>query len=205
MTPPDFDELARLWTEEHSAEEERDFQLLVRRVGRRAKALQYAELGMGGLLILAVLVAFFVNAAPATLIVGGLIVVAILWVGWKPRQEDVAQLVHNRSREAMLEAALHRGRTSLRHSALGLLLLLPGFLLGALLKYSVQNAGEIDGFLSALAASVSRVGGGMAGVILLLVAFAYLWRSHLAMRHQVGRLERLRAEYREEARLDDRG
>lgn len=202
MTPPDFDELARLWKQEHSAEEERVFQRLARRAERRAKALEYAEHGMGGLLILAVLAAFFLNSEPATLIVGGLTVAAILWAGWKRHHRREARLIDAGNREAMLEHAVRNARASRKRSAAGLALIAPGFLLGALFKYSVQNGGEIAGFLPAFIASVTRVGWGMAGLLLLLLAIAWLLRSHLAIRRELAQLEALRAEYREEARLD---
>jgi hypothetical protein len=202
MTPPDFDELARLWTQEQSPEEQREFQRLARRAGRRAKALEYAEHGMGALLILAVLAAFFLNSEPATLIVGGLTVAAILWAGWRRHHRREAQLIDAGDREAMLDHALRNARARRNRSAAGLALIAPGFLLGALFKYSVQNGGEIGGFLAAFVASVTSVGWGLAGLIVLLLAMAWLLRSHLAIRRELARLEALRAEYREEARLD---
>ena len=202
MTQPDFDELARLWTQEQSPEEERILRSLVRRAGWQAKALQYAEVGMCVLLVIAVLVALFVNAQPATLIVGGLTIVAIMWSTWKRRHRQEAMLIDAGDREKMLESAVRNGRASLKRSALGLTLLVPGFLLGTLLKYLIQSGGQIDGYLRALAASVTRPGWGMTGAILIALLLAYLARSHVRMRREVARLEQLRLEYRDEAQLD---
>ena len=204
MTPPDFDELARLWKQEHSAEEERMLQLLARNAGRQGKALQYAELGMGALLIAAIFVAFFVDSAPATLIVGGLVVAAVVWAGWKRHHRQAALLIDHSDRLALLESAVRNGRAGLRRSALGIALLVPGFLLGALFKFSVQSGGAVEDFLPVFIASISRVGPGMAGAGLLLLALLYLLRMHGARRREVDRLESLLAEYREEALLDRR-
>lgn len=204
MTQPDFDELARLWTQE-GPEEERLLRALACKAERRAKALRYAELGMGAMLILAVLVAFFVDAAPATLIVGGLTVAAILWAGWRRHYRQAAALAEESSREAMLETAARRGRSKLKRSAAGLALLVPGFLLGALFKYSIHNGGRIGGFPGAFLASVTNGGWGTAGMLLLVAAFACLWRAHRALRREVGRLEQLRRAYRAEAELDGEG
>lgn len=201
MTSPDFDELARLWTQEQSPEEERAFQLLARRVGRRARLWQVAEIAAGLVLILAVAAAMLTAADRSTLAVGALVVVAILWAGWKRRLNAVAMLVDTAGCAAMLDSAVRNGRASLRRSRLGLMLLAPGYLLGALLKYSLQNDG-VDGFLSAFAASLRGFWPGWAGLSLLAAILAYLARSHLRMRREVARLEMMRDQYRAESALD---
>lgn len=203
MTPPDFDELARLWTQEQSPEEEHMFQQLARRAGRRAKALQHAETGVGILLILTVVIGVAINAAPATAIIGALIVIAIIWTAWRRNLGRIAMLADDGDRQAMLESALRSGRASLRRSRLGIALVLPGYLLGTLLKYSIQHDGRIDGFPAAFRTSLADLGAGSAGAVLVLAMLVYLIRSHVRMAGQVRRIALLLGEYQEEARLDE--
>lgn len=198
----DFDDVADLWQQEPSAEESRAFEQLADRASRKARLMQYAELGLGAALIACVLIALSLDAAPATIAIGALIVLAVSWSAWSRNfAAEVRRMVGTSDRERLIAAAVESARRRLRQSTIGILLLPPGFMLGVLLKYSAVAKGDLRGFLSGFVASLSS-GWGLASLLLVLLALAYFLRGNLRLRRDLARLRQLQEGYREEARLD---
>jgi hypothetical protein len=198
----DFDALARLWQQEPSDEEMRLFAKLARRASSRARTVQIAETLIGGLLIVAVISYLIWKAAPAaSLFIAAAIVVGTVWTSWRRHVlAKIARLVESSNREVMLRNAATSLSASLKRSRLGLTLLIPGFVLGAMLKYCTMTGG-LDGFLAAEMATWRHPRGQTSHVLVLLV-FLYLGSVHFRLRGERDRLERLWEQYRDEARLD---
>jgi len=198
----DFDDIADLWQQEPSADESRAFEQLARRASRKARLMQFAEVGLGAVLIACVLIALSLDAAPATVAIGALIVLAVSWSAWSRNfAAEVRRIVHTSDRERLLDRAVESARRRLRHSTIGIVLLPPGFVLGVLLKYSAGAQGDLRGFLTRFFASLST-GWGLASLLLVLLALAYFLRGNQRLRRDLARLQQLQRGYREEARLD---
>lgn len=203
MSPSDFDEIARLWQQEPSPDEERAFQQMARKASGRARWLDRAETGLAILLVAAVLIALFLAPEPATIAVGILTVVAISWSSWKRHMlGQVDAMVVDGDRRSFIDAAVAQVAASLRRSTFGLWLLLPGILLGALLRHSYDREG-FDGFGEALLSAAADWPIGPAVVAAMILSFALLVRSNLRLRGELKRLRNLRDEYRREAKLDE--
>lgn len=198
----DFDDIADLWQQEPSADESRAFEQLARQASRKARLMQYAEIGLGAVLIACVLIALSLDAAPATVAIGALIVLAVSWSAWSRNfAAEVRRIVDASDRERLLETAVESAAKRLRHSTLGIALLPPGFLLGVLLKYSASTQGNLHGFGSNFLSSLSS-GWGLISLLLVLLALAWFLRGNLRLRRDLARLRELQQGYREEARLD---
>lgn len=198
----DFDDVTALWQQEPSAAESRAFEQLARQASRKARLMQYAEVGLGAVLIACVLIALSFDAAPATVAIGALIVLAVGWSAWSRNfAAEVRRIVDTSDRERLLDSAVEDARRRLRHSTIGILLLPPGFLLGVLLKYSLGSQGDLGGFFRSFLASLAG-GWGLFSLLLVLLALAYFVRGNLRLRRDLARLDELRLGYREEARLD---
>ncbi|SMF70848.1 hypothetical protein [Allosphingosinicella indica] len=204
MTAGDFDEFAALWTddEQSGAEDRAIVERLAARTSWRASAVEYLEWGLAALLMIAIAAAILVEGRPAALIVGACLAGAILWSSWRRHKlRQVARDLAFGDRPSMLETAIRAARADLRRSNLGVGLILPGFMLGALLQH-IAKSGGIAGFGEALIASMLRGGPPLAGYVVLGAVIAWLIRSNRQLRTSLRRLEDLLAEYREEERLD---
>lgn len=198
----EFDDLARLWQQEPTPEEQALFARLARRTSRRARMVERAEVGVGALLIVGVVAYSIWHSAPAaSLLVAAAIIVATIWSSWRRHVlARHARLIGGNDRREILASGVASARASLKRSAIGMVLLVPGFVLGAMLKYSAMN-GSLDGILAAEIASWSHPRGRLSHVVVLIVLI-YLGQVHLRLRRELKRLETLLGQYRDEARLD---
>jgi hypothetical protein len=195
----DLEEVALLWREATTAEEEREFRALAEKVLRRARLVQHAELALAMLLAAAAVVAATMAPAPATIAIGAVGVAALAGYSWKRhRLSQAALLVGTGDRASFIDLQHVRARARLRHSRLGLWLFFPAILGGSLFTYSVRQGGDVSGFAGEMLGNL----GSMRGVIALAVAlgyFAHLVRHNLHLRAEACRLGRLDRDYREEA------
>lgn len=198
----DFDRFEQLWRQEPADEEIRLFRKLARRAGRRGKALEHAEWGLGLLLIAGALAILLWEPAPATLIVVALIVTGILWSSSKrSRLAQAAAMLDRSSREALIQSAEKSVRARLKNSALGLVLIVPGWMLGIALKGMMLLDGNVRDFLNAFLGSFTKPPG-MASAAVVAAIFAILVHRHLRLRRESRRLVLLREQYRQEALRD---
>ncbi len=206
MSAVDLDDFGALWREEAPEPAATEFEPIVRATVRRARLFQYAEIGMSGLLLVAITVALLLEATPATAAIVAIIALATLWSSWKRHLlMDVALLVDGSSREAYVESARRAAEAQLKRSSLGLWLLIPGFALGLLLKHSLMSGGRLAGFVPAFLDSLATSPSAIATVAALLALFAWLVRGNLRLRAEVQRLRTLADAYDREAHLDRLG
>lgn len=199
----DFDRFEQLWQQEPADEEIRLFRKLAARAGRKGRALQYAEWGLALLLIAGALAVLFLEPAPATLIVVFLIVTGILWSSWKRSQlAQAAAMLDRSSREALIQSAEKSAKAQLKNSALGLVLIVPGWMLGIALKGMMLLDGNISDFLNAFLGSFTKPPG-IASAAVVAAIFAILVQRHLRLRRELRRLVLLREQYRQEAVRDE--
>ena len=203
MSRVDIDELMQLWREEPTDRELEAVREDARRAMRRARLVTYAEHGIAALVIAAILLSLVLKGAPASMAIGALTILVIVWSTWRRgKLLEAAALTRLGHRRRFLEEGLRSARTRLRRSRLGLVLLVPSALLGALLKHSLATGGDVAGFFRLFADSL--IAGGSALKVTALVALALLWFGtlHVRLRAEVRRIEALREQYRVEDELD---
>ena len=205
MTEAEFDAIAELWQKAPSPQEEVAFRALARRASRRARLLRHADLGIGLFLVLAVAVALVLQPAPATFAVGILTMAGIGWSSWKRHLLGrMAATIETSDRHALVHAAAVSASADLKRSNMGLWLLFPGVLLGAMLGHSLKH-GRLAGFGDALLEGMTDWPWGIGVVAIILFSFLAFLRGNRRMRREVARLRALDAQYAEEARLDGAG
>jgi hypothetical protein len=199
----DIDEFAELWRSEESEEEQRIFRALARRVGWKAKALEFLDYGLAGLLIISASVAIWLDRTPATVATGSIMVAGAVWLGWKRRLlHQVTRMLGFGSREEMLEAAIYKSESELRQALSGILLFPIGIALSGLMKFSAATEGDIGRFPSAFFDNAARGGSALLALIVLAAAEIYFVYRSLQLRRERKRLIDLREQYRLEARRD---
>lgn len=202
MTESDFEDIAQLWREAPTPEEERAFRIMVRRASLRARLLRHADLGIGVLLVVAVLVAVALRPAPATLAVGILTIAGIGWSSWKRHWLGrMAASVESSDRRDLLHVAVVNAAADLKRSNLGLWLFLPGVLLGALLNHSFKQR-SLAGFGRVLVEGATDWPWGIATLAAIFLVFLGFIRTNRRQERELESLRALEAQYREEARLD---
>lgn len=202
MSAPDIDELARLWRQEPGPEEQAAFAAIARSTGRRAWMLDRFESATTILLALAILGYLVRYGNPTAVVIGLIIIVGIVWSTIR-RHELMrrARAAVQGSPEKMLEEGVRTLGCTLRRHTIGTALLLPGFILGALLKYSLFTGGALAGFVPAIVEALGHINGRISfGIV--FAALLYLLRANHRLRRELRRMTELRAEYLEEARLD---
>ena len=206
MSAVDLDDFGALWREEAPEQAATEFEPIVRATVRKAKLVQYAELGLSGLLLAAIAVSLSLDATPATIAIVAMLALGTLWSSWKRHLlRDVALLVDGSSREAYLASALRAAEAQLKRSTIGLWLLFPGFALGLLLKHSMLSGGRLDTFVPTFLASLVESRWAVGTVVALLLLFAWLIRGNLRLRGEVSRLQAVAEDYAREARIDRLG
>lgn len=203
MSGDDLDDFAALWRGEPTAEEQKALEILARRASRRARITQRLEIGVGILLLLAVALALLASPAPAALFASAAFAAGLIWSSWKRYHlNEVARILDTSDREVLIESALASSRARLRHSMLGISLLIPGYILGAATKYALIE-GHLMGFIETLLAhTIPSSRTGVIALLLLAAVMAYLVRGHLKLRRENDNLRALRDQYRAEAQLD---
>jgi hypothetical protein len=203
VTGDDLDDFAKLWRHEPSPEEQRRLESLARSTSRRARRAQRVEIAGGALLLVAVMAAFYVSPAPATLLAGSVFAAVLIWSAWKRyRLHQVALIVETSDRNILIEKSITAAELRLRRSRLGLWFLLPGYLLSAMLNYSVLHD-KLTGFLQTLVnQTIPLTAKGTLTFLLLTAAMAYFGYNHRQLRRELQNLRKLRQQYQDEARLD---
>lgn len=203
----EFEEIAReLWREEPSLADQEAFRTMARRASVRGRLLRHADLGLAIILNIAVLVAVLSRPAPATVMVGLLLFVAIGWSSWKRYTLGrLASLGHSGDRAAFLDQAVASAAANVRRSTIGLWLFVPSILLGGLLGHSYKSQGRVDTYPDALMTGIMDWPQGTGAAILGAVLLAVLSRGNRRKWLELQRLEALRGEYLDEDRRDRSG
>lgn len=195
------DDLANLWQREPDAEETRLFAEMARATGRRAWMLDKVEFATSLLLSGAIFVFLLLHGSAISIAIGAVIIAAIAWSTWqRHRLMRQSGRFDDRSRHAFLDSAAESAKAAVRRSTIGTALLIPGFALGTMLKYSSME-GTLRGYLDAEVSTWSNVHGWLSHGI-VFGTLLYLIRVNLKLRRQVRRVEELRREYAEELTLD---
>jgi len=203
MKAPGVEDFAHLWKTEPTEQEREAFRIMGRRASRRARLLEQADRVLAGLLVLALLIAVSTAPRPATLAIGALIVIAI---GWSRRRRQLlgqtSLIARAGDPQAFIRLASEDVRGALQRSTLGLGLLLPSVLLGALLRFSYGHDGDLAGFWNAVATSATKWPWGPMLLIWLLLFTLLLARGNFVLRRELRRLRGLERDYRREDERD---
>lgn len=201
MTITDDEDLALLWRET-GEEDSVIVRALARRAGWQGRAFQFAELGLGTLLLIAVAVAIGSNGAPATLLFGLLLAAAVVWQLWKRRTLYEASHAEGLvEREALLRAAHGRSARELRQARWALLLFPLGFGLAAFMKAAAATDGDFTHAAAALWAATATPETRTA-LLALAIGEVYFIHRSLRLATELRRIATLREEYRREAAID---
>lgn len=207
MVEREMDELALLWTQEGAPEEEQEQQLvrrLAERVGWRARLFRYADFGAAIAIAGGIALLVLMDGAGATGLSALLLVGAIGWTSWK-RQAlwDAEMSVGIGGGESMLDAARKSSEARLRRTNVSLIALLPAFALSLWFGFGLYepNMDSLSELSAYMRADLERTILAFGGVALL---FGWLLHSRRRLLRELRRIEAVREEYREEARLDAR-
>lgn len=200
----DLDDLAALWAEEPSQEEQEELVKLAQRVSWRAMLFHHWDMGLGIAIAAAVLIALVLQPAPVTLAIGLVAAGGLLWSTWKRHllKKQVLLLLEVSERTHLLDLEIRRVRTDLHRAVVGLLATPPAILLFAMLTHSVGQGGSLAGFAQAAGARLFEV---PVGPVSLAAILTLLYQQSQIARRLNGELRRLQilsGEYREEAQLD---
>lgn len=197
--PSEFDEFASLWRQEPTAEERRAFAEMAERSRRRALLVDRAELGLAGLLVLAILGVLVLSPEPATAVVGFIAVVGLSWSSWK------RHILHQTSAasaggtpENYVGQQIVAARAVLARTRLGLLFFWPFVLIGLLFGQSIREDGDLRGFVDQLVERVTDVPTGPILTITLLLLYGMIIRSHRRLQAELVQLNLLQQDYRAE-------
>jgi hypothetical protein len=199
-----MDEWAALWTESLGVEDEVRAQAIARGVGRRARLLENADLGIGILIAAAVFAALVLKPAPVTLAVGLVAAGGLLWSCWNRHQlrQRIRRQVEVQDRIDLIQSQVTHVRTELQRSIIALIALPPVVLLFAMLTHSLQNGGSLAGFGDMLLRALTAVPVGPAIIAAIVTLIVQQARSVRALRSELRRLQMLEGQYRQEAALD---
>ena len=200
MIQDDFNDLAALWNTPAQSDEQEELDRLARQTPRRARLIQWGELLTVALVAGAVVVSMALRLGPASLLIGGLLLLLLGWSAWKRHHlRNLALLIDRQDRLTYLRSSVRAKEADLKRSAVGLALILPGTVLAVLLGFSIR--GEGDDILAFLV-TIWTNERGLISLAILAFAIAVLVRSHLRLSAEVARLRALRDEYAEEAERD---
>lgn len=200
----DLDDLAGLWAEEASADEQAELQAMAARVSVRASLFHYADLGLGVAIAAGVLIALFANPAPVTVAVGLVAAALLLWSTWQRHQlrQEIQLLLTVENRSDLVELEIQRAERKLLHARLGLWAGPPVMILFALLTYAMANDGSLAGVTAHLVRSATFLPFGPIVAAAILTLLYQQAQSVRSLRRALDRLRRLWGDYREETRLD---
>ncbi len=204
VNEPDMDDWAALWAEEPSCEEQVELHAIAKRVTLREAVFQYADFALAVLLAAGVLVALAIRPAPATIAVGLIAALGVLWYSWKQHElkRQIVALLETRKRADLLDLEIKRAQTALTRSTLGLWGTPPAIILFAALTYGIWNGGSFDGFGDMLIRSAMEVPAGPAIVAAMLTLTFQQLQIVQRLSRELQRLQMLSREYQHEASLD---
>lgn len=200
MTDPEIEELAGLWQEQEPAETAR-FEAMARRARRRGRLLGYADLALAALIVGGTIFGIFVTPRPTTIAIALLLILATIWLTLKRRGlREMASTLNTSDPTAFLESSARYAAAALRRANLSLMLI-PLFMVAAILFKASLRGGDFDQMLQAVWTWASSLRGTIALAIAILV-MAAMGRSRIRLQEELRRLERMRLEYEEENRTD---
>ena len=202
--PEEFDNLASLWAEEPSFEQRTEFRSLAEQISLRATILEYADLAIGIAIAAGVFVALALRPAPVTLAVGLVAAAGLLWSSWRRHllRRQIASLLVVSDRTDLLDLQIRQVTTALQRSLIGVVAVVPVYLLFAMLTHSIQSGGTLAGFGSTLLMAMTEMPVGLAIAAAMLTLIVQQVITAQRLRLELRRLQMLAGQYREEARLD---
>jgi hypothetical protein len=201
--PHDLDVLALLWTEEPPEAERRLVEDSANRALRRARLIDHAEVGIALLIFGAILIVLALDPAPATMAVGAICALILLWSSWKRHAlSQVAIWLETDDRCVLLEDEAAKVRAKLKRARLGLWLFAPSLLLGFFFAHSVIWDGDLGG--SGLVFLRGLVEPPLGPLVLLVFVTGMLLQIRAVRRleTELSRLDQLAGSYRHERQLD---
>jgi hypothetical protein len=202
VTAHEDDELAALWSASSAPAEERELERMAQRIPRRAQLDQWGEVALLAMLVVGIGLAIMWRGDPATMLVGGLIVLALGGSVWKRHQlGKISLMIDQSDRLTFVRTLLRAKEAQLRRSRLGLVLMPPAFALTILLGFFLREpAGKGD--LASFVGSVLLAPRGLVLLVVFVGAVAALTASHLRLAGEVRRIRALKHDYHEENSRD---
>lgn len=203
MNGEEYRELAALWGDTAPADDQSEVARLARRTPARARVAQWSELVLVLLLGAIITAMMALSLAPASVLVGALLLGLLAWSGWKRhRLANLALLIDERDRLSFIGSSVRAKEAELTRSAHGLALIVPGSLITMLLGYAFRHPGGEVG-LGPFLLNVLTTPRGLIIAASVLCAVVILGRSHRRVRSELAHLRRLHEAYVEEGRRDD--
>ena len=199
MTDLDLERLGDVWRQRPDPAELEELKRTAERVRRRARWLQVIDLASA--IIVSAVVLWLVLASPEvdTLIVGGGAIVVLLVSQIRSRrfrQQELRSL--DGSAEQMLDQSIERVRASLKRARSGLIVFVPGLLLGGLVGYVAEPG--LGGTIRERIAAQPGLGTliMIVATMAIILGFVHLLRSVGRSRRELQRLTALRDSYRQD-------
>ena len=199
MTDLDLERLGDVWRQRPDPAELEELKRTAERVRRRARWLQAIDLASA--IIVSAVVLWLVLASPEvdTLIVGGGAIVVLLVSQIRSRrfrQQELRSL--EGSAEQMLDQSIERVRASLKRARSGLIVFVPGLLLGGLVGYVAEPG--LGGTIRERIAAQPGLGTliMIVATVAIVLGFVHLLRSVGRSRRELQRLTALRDSYRQD-------
>lgn len=205
MTDLDLERLGDVWRQRPDPEELEELKRTAERVRRRARWLQVIDLASA--IVVSAVVLWLVLASPEvdTLIVGGGAILVLLLSQIRSRrfrQQELRSL--DGSAEQMLDQSIERVRASLKRARSGLVVFVPGMLLGGLVGYVAEPG--LGGTIRERIAEQPGLGTliMIAATVAIVLGFVHLLRSVRRSRRELQRLTTLRDSYRQDQKPGSR-
>ena len=200
----DFDDFARLWAEEPSADERKELVEIAERVSWRATLLRHWDVGLGVAIAAGVLLAILAKPAPVTLAIGLVAAGGLLWSTWKRHllKKQIALLLDVKERTQLLDLEMRRVTTDLHRAQVGLFASPVAIILFGILTHSLGQGGSLAGLGQAVAEKFTDGLIGPALVAAMLTLIVQQVQIVRRLRSELRRLGTLSGQYRHEAQLD---
>jgi hypothetical protein len=196
MTDFDLDRLGDVWRQQPDAAELARLQKSAETVARRARQAQIVDIGAA--LVVSAVVIFLVASHPklGTFLMGAAAILILLAGNVRLRRLRQVELRNlTGSTEEMLDQAIIRVETTVRHHRFGAIGIGPAFVIGTLLAYAAQSQSI---FMAPQNWSTFRLFWVAAGLSLVAAGVVYSWRSMQRGKRELERLRIMREAYRQE-------
>jgi len=196
MSDFDLDRLGDVWRQPPDEEEMARLQKSADTVARRARRALVVDVGAA--LIVSAVVIYLVASNPklSTFLMGAAAIIFLLATNIRLRRVRQIELKNlTGSTEEMLDQAITRVETTVRHHRYGAIAIGPAFVIGTLLAYAAQRQSI---FLSPQSGSTLRLFWVAAAIGLVAAGIVYSWRSMQRGKRELERLRTMREAYRHE-------
>ncbi|MGZ8282980.1 MAG: hypothetical protein ACXWUN_08535 [Allosphingosinicella sp.] len=199
MSDLDLDRLGDLWRQPPDPAELRELKRTAELVRSRARWSQVVDAVAAIVVSGVVAILVFRNPETDTLLIGGGVILILLLSQIRQRKLRAAELQSlTGTTEQMLDQSIERVRATIKRARSGLIVAIPGVLLGVLFAYVVE--GRSGGELAARVAAYPGLGTAIkvAGGVALALMMAHLLRQLRRNQRELERLTQLREAFRQE-------